>query len=191
MKISKSLSIKKAVYKIDAAVDLEKPVIIIEGNNITIDFKNAVLQGSNSKKNPDEFFGLAILIRNSKNVTVKNLSARGYKMALLVKNTEGLVLDNCDFSYNYRQRLNSTQEKEDISDWMSYHQNEKDEWLRYGAAIYLRNCNKAEIKNCKVTGGQNALMMTACNDGRIYNNDFSFNSGIGIGMYRSNGNNIL
>lgn len=191
MKISKSLSIKKAVYKIDAAVDLEKPVIIVEGNNIVLDFKNAVLQGSNSKKNPDEFFGLAILIRNSKNVTVKNLSARGYKIAILAKNTEGLVLDNCDFSYNYRQHLNSTQEKEDIADWMSYHQNEKDEWLRYGAAIYLRNCNKAEIKNCKVTGGQNALMMTACNDGRIYNNDFSFNSGIGIGMYRSNGNNIL
>ena len=104
---------------------------------------------------------------------------------------ENLTLDNCDFSYNYRQHLNSTQEKEDISDWMSYHQNEKDEWLRYGAAMYLRDCNFLTIKNCKVTGGQNALMMTECNDGMIYNNDFSFNSGIGIGMYRSSRNKIM
>jgi hypothetical protein len=104
---------------------------------------------------------------------------------LLARNVEKLILENCDFSYNYRQHLNSTQEKEDMSDWMSYHHNENDEWLRYGAAVYLRGCNYAEIKNCKVTGGQNALMMTECNYGLIYNNDFSFNSGIGIGMYKS------
>ena len=109
---------------------------------------------------------------------------------MLARNVEKLTLDNCDLSYNYRQHLNSTQEKEDISDWMSYHHNEKDEWLRYGAAIYLRNCNSAIITNCKVTGGQNALMMMECNNGKIYNNDFSFNSGIGIGMYRCNGNEV-
>ena len=94
------------------------------------------------------------------------------------------------FSYNYRQHLNSTQEKEDISDWLSHHQNEKDEWLRYGAAMYLRDCESTIIKNTKVTGGQNALMMTNCNKGKIYNNDFSFNSGFGIAMYRSSCNTI-
>ena len=119
------------------------------------------------------FSGSAIIIRNSKNVIIKNLKARDYKVALLARNVDRLILDNCDLSYNYRQHLNSTQEKEDVSDWMSYHHNEKDEWLRYGAAIYLRNCNFAIITNCKVTGGQNALMMMECNDGKIYNNDFS------------------
>ena len=191
MKITKSVKIRKATYKIDAIADLKQPVIVIEGKNIIIDFNNAILKGSNSKKLPDEFFGLAIIIRNSKNVTVKNLNAKGYKVALMVRNTESLLLENCDLSYNYRPKLNSTQEKEDISDWMSYHHNEKDEWLRYGAAIYLRSCNSFTIKNCKVTGGQNALMMTECNDGMIYNNDFSFNSGIGIGMYRSSRNNVM
>jgi len=33
-------------------------------------------------------------------------------------------------------------------------------------------------------------MMTNCNYGKIYNNDFSFNSGLGIGMYRSSYNTI-
>ena len=57
--------------------------------------------------------------------------------------------------------------------------------------MYLRGCNFVTIKNCKVTGGQNALMLMECNDGMIYNNDFSFNSGIGIGMYQSNRNSIM
>lgn len=191
MKITKSTKIKKGTYKIDASAISGSSVITITGNNITIDFNNALLRGSNRKINPDEFFGVGIVIKNSKNVTIKNLKASGYKVALMATNTEKLSLENCDLSYNYRQHLNSTQEKEDISDWMSYHQNEKDEWLRYGAAIYLRGCDFMTIENCKVTGGQNALMMMECNDGMIYNNDFSFNSGIGIGMYRSSRNSIM
>ncbi|MER3497240.1 MAG: hypothetical protein C4308_00690 [Chitinophagaceae bacterium] len=190
MKITRSTKIKKATYKLDAFTNWEKPVILIEGENITVDFNNAVLTGSNTKKNPDEFFGVAIIIQNSNRITIKNLKAKGYKVAILAKNVTSLTIDNCDLCYNYRQHLNSTQEKEDISDWMSYHHNENDEWLRYGAAIYLRDCNMAIISNNKVTGGQNALMMTNCNDGFIYNNDFSFNSGIGLGMYRCSYNEI-
>jgi parallel beta-helix repeat protein len=191
MKISKTTKIKKAVYPIAALPNKTTPVILIEGNNITIDFNNAELQGGGNKPTPDLYTGTALLVRNSKKVTIKNLKARGYKVALRVVNVEQLVVENCDFSYNYRPHLNSTQEKEDISDWMSYHHNEKDEWLRYGAAIYLDSCTAFTVRNCKVTGGQNALMMTACNNGWVYNNDFSFNSGVGIGMYRSSGNNIL
>ena len=189
MKITKSASFKKSNYFINAGK--EKPVILIEGNNIVIDFNNATLKGSNKTTRPDEFSGIAILVQNSGHVTIKNLKAKGYKVALLAKNVQSLTLENCDFSYNYRQHLNSTQEKEDISDWMSYHQNEKDEWLRYGAAIYLSGCDSSIIKNCKVTGGQNGLMMTNSNNGMIYNNDFSFNSGIGIGLYRSSNNRIM
>src|ERR1700741_991494 len=101
-KITKSVKIKKAVYKIDAPADTSKAVILIEGNNLIIDFNNADLRGSNKLKNPDGFFGVAVLVRNSKNVTIKNLKARGYKVALLARNVEKLTLDNCDLSYNYR-----------------------------------------------------------------------------------------
>src|SRR5688572_8269485 len=190
LKISKSIKIKKQTYKLDAPASMDGALIVIEGNNITVDFNNAVLKGSNLKKNPDDFFGVAVLIRPGNNITIKNLKARGYKVALMARGVSNLTIENCDFSYNYRQHLNSTQEKEDISDWLSHHQNEKDEWLRYGAAMYFRDCESTIIKNTKVTGGQNALMMTNCNKGKIYNNDFSFNSGLGIAMYRSSFNTI-
>ncbi len=191
IRITATTSFVKAVYRIDAAMDTSRPVMIVEGNDMVLDFEGVILKGSNSKKRPDEFFGVALLIRNSKRVTIRNLKASGYKVALKARNVEQLVLDNCDLGYNYRQHLNSTQEKEDMSDWMSYHRNENDEWLRYGAAIYLKDCDRFVVKNCAVTGGQNALMMMRCNNGKIYNNNFSFNSGIGIGMYRCTGNQVL
>ncbi|HYO22265.1 MAG TPA: right-handed parallel beta-helix repeat-containing protein, partial [Flavisolibacter sp.] len=191
MVLKKSMKIKKGTYALNGYDTLSKGAIVIEGNNITVDFNHAVLKGSNNKARPDEFYGVAVIIRGGKNITIKNLSAKGYKVAVLAHNVDGLRLENCDFSYNYRQHLNSTQEKEDIADWMSYHHNEADEWLRYGAAIYLRGCNNAVISSNKVTGGQNSLLMTECNLATIYNNDFSFNSGIGIGFYRSSNNRVL
>src|SRR5437868_4970126 len=71
LKITNPVVIKKGIYKIDGTDNLEKSIILIEGENITVDFKNAVLKGSNTKKNPAEFFGVAVLIQNSKNVTIK------------------------------------------------------------------------------------------------------------------------
>ena len=189
MILKKSTRFKKTQYLLPGNADTSHPLILIEGNNLVIDFAGAELKGDKTEM-PDQYKGVAIVIRNSKNITLRNLKARGYKVALKVINTEGLLLESCDFSYNYRPLLNSSQEKEDISDWMSYHQNEKDEWLRYGAAIYLKDCKQFTIRNCTVTGGQNALMMMRCNNGKIYNNNFSFNSGIGIGMYRCNSNEI-
>jgi parallel beta-helix repeat protein len=190
MVIRKSLRIKQTVYRLNASTDTSKPLIIIEGDNIVVDFNKSTISGSNDVTRPDQYYGVCILIRNSSNVTIKNLNARRFKIGIIARNVNLLRLENCDLSYNYRQHLNSTQEREDISDWMSYHHNEKDEWLRYGAAIYLRGCNSAIITNCHVTGGQNALMMMECNNGRIFNNDFSFNSGIGLGMYRCSHNEV-
>ena len=189
--ISKSTKIKKDTYHLDGYDSLNRSVVTIEGDNIIIDFGNAVLQGNSRKQTPDKYLGTAIIVKRGKNITIKNLTVKGFKVALLARNIDGLKIENCDFSYNYRQHLNSTQEKEDVSDWLSHHHNENDEWLRYGAAVYLRECKNFTVSNCKVTGGQNALMLMKCTNGAVYNNDFSFNSGVGIGLYKSSSNKIM
>ena len=89
--------------------------------------------------------GVGILIDGGSRVTLRNAVVRGYKVALLARNSPDLHVTRGDFSYNWKQRLYSGIEKESLVDWMSYHQNEKDEWLRYGAAIYLRGCDRAEV----------------------------------------------
>jgi parallel beta-helix repeat protein len=191
MIIRSSVKIIKANYKLNGSDSLNQSVIIIEGNNITVDFNGAELRGSTDKSFPNEFYGCAMIIKAGKNVIIKNANIRGFKVALMARGVENLTIQNCNFSYNYRQKLYSNRLREDVSDWMSYHHNEKDEWLRYGAGIYLRDCNKINVHDNVITGGQCGLMLTNCNDGLIYNNNFSFNSAIGIGMYRSSRNKIL
>lgn len=191
MVIRNSVTVNPRTYHLSAVADLKKPLLVIEGNNITVDFNKAVLQGSGDKSRPDEFYGLAILVKKgSKNITIRNARIHGYKVAILADSVENLTITHCNLSYNWRQHLQSNREREDISDWMSYHHNDKEEWLRYGAAIYLENCKAAVISDNIVTGGQCALMMTRCEKASVWDNDFSFNSGIGIGLYRSSNNNI-
>ncbi|RYG94703.1 MAG: right-handed parallel beta-helix repeat-containing protein, partial [Alphaproteobacteria bacterium] len=133
--------------------------------------------------------GVGILV-TGRNVTIKNASVHGYKVGLLARNAPGLRIVGGDFSDNWKQHLASTPEREDLSDWMSFHQNEKNEWLRYGAAIYLDGCDKFSITHTKTTGGQCGVMLNRSNRGIIAGCDLSFLSGVGIGLYRSSENNI-
>ncbi len=188
--ITQSVSLKQDSFRINGTDSLNQPVLTIEGENIIVDFNGAVLTGSNDKEWPNEFYGLGILIKG-KNITLKNAKVHGFKVAVMAQGVDSLNIIDCDFSYNYRQKLKSIREREDMSDWLSYHQNDKDEWLRYGMGIYMKNCDHAIVKNVHITGGQNGLMMMQCDSGLIYNNEINFNSGIGIGMYRSNRNRIM
>ena len=188
--VKKSIIVKKGTYYFPGSNPLT-PALTIEGDNITIDFNGAVLIGNKNVKEPDSFTGIGISIKKGTNIIIKNAIIKGYKVATLARNVDDLQIINCDFSYNYRQRLKSGRFKEDASDWQSYHHNDKDEWLRFGAGIYLADCKNAIIRNNIITNGQCGLMMTRCMNVQAYNNNFSFNSGIGIGMYQSNENYIL
>lgn len=191
MLITESVLIEPMEYAFNASESLDEPVLTIRGNDITVDFQGAILKGSNDRQWPDEFYGLAIRVADGSNITIKNLSVHGYKVAIMAENIDSFKLSDADLSYNYRQQLQSTREKEDLADWMSYHNNEQDEWLRYGAAIYMKYCDHAVLNNLRVTGGQNGIMMTHCNEGLFYNNTIHFNSGIGIGLYHSSRNRLM
>lgn len=195
MVISKSCRIKPKTYTLAAETDIKpgeayRPVITIAGDGIEVDFQQAELRSPLEPTRPDRFIGLAIEVKG-KNITIKNARIRGYKVALLAHHSPGLKVESSDFSYNYRPRLRSSREREDFSDWLSYHQNDRNEWLRYGAGIYLDSCPSATVRECRITGNQNALLMTRCDDGLFYNNNFSFNSGVGIGLYRSSRNRVM
>lgn len=189
MVIRQSVQVKKDIYLLNAPDSINQSLLVVEGDNITVDFSGAELRGSNNTSFPNQYYGLAILIKGN-NITLKNAVIRGYKIAIRAKGCQRLTVENCNLSYNYRQQLQSNWQGEDVSDWMSYHHNEYGEWLRYGAGLYLEDCNNARVYNNTITGGQCALMMVRCNEALVSGNDFSFNSGLGIGMYRSNRNKI-
>ena len=189
MVVTENTTFAPGEYRLDSA-SIEQPAITIRGDGITVDFSGVTLVGNDDPTQPDQFTGLAVKVEGN-NVTVKNLSARGYMVALLARDAKKLTISGGDLSYNWRQRMASTPWQEDLSDWMSYHHNEEDEWLRFGAAVYLRNCDEFLVTGLKVVGGQNGLMITDCDDGVAHSNLISFNSSLGIGMYRSSRNRIM
>lgn len=165
-------------------------VILITADDITVDFNGAELRGSKTTATPDEFAGWGIRI-TGKNVTLRNARVRGFKAGIYATAADGLVIEDCDVSNNYCQRLRSTPEAEDGSDWLWPHRNDDNEWLKnYGAGIYVEESKRITIRRNRSRAGQNGLCMRKVEDSQIYDNDFSFMSGWGIAMFRC-ANNVV
>ena len=189
--ITQSARIAPRVYRLSAPQSLDSAVITISGDDITVDFAGATMEGVPPDSNPDLARGVAIRVDGGRNVRIMNAHIRGYKVGILARHTRNLSLTDNDLGYNWKPRLYSVVEHESVIDWLSFHHNEKDEWLRYGAGAYLSDVEAGEIRGNTVTQGMNGLMLARTNGLRIWNNDFSFNSGVGIGLYRSSGNSIV
>ena len=167
-------------------------VIQINASNITVEFADgSVLRGSPADRPPDEYRGYGIRIDGQRGVTIRNARISGFWCGLWATDTDGLTLERIDASDNRRARLKSTPTAEDGSDWLSAHYNDHHEWLeRYGAAFYIERARDVTVRDCKVWHGQNALLLDRVSASKIYDNDFSFNSGWGIGLWRSS-NNVI
>ncbi len=191
MVISKSTRLTPGTYRLAASASMDSAVLTVRGDDITVDMRGVILEGAAPNGEPDQGRGVAIRVDGGRNVTVLGASARGYKVALLARGTRNLMLEGNDFSHNWKPRLFSLVEHESLADWLSYHKNEKDEWLRFGAGIYLADVRGGSITGNRVEQGMNGLLMVRTDSLAIRDNDFSFNSGLGIGLYRSSGNSIV
>jgi parallel beta-helix repeat protein len=96
-----------------------------------------------------------------------------------------------DVSYTWKPRLYSLIEHESLVDWLSFHHDDHGEWLRYGAGIYLDSVSGGDLRGNRTVQGMNGLLMAHSDHLRIRDNDFSFNSGLGIGLYRASDNVIV
>lgn len=187
VEITSSAVVSTGKYSVKDAND--NGILVIRGNDITVDFRGATLNGSPEGVDADKFSGWGIIIRG-KNITLKNAVVCGFKIGIYAESSSGVTLEGCDVSRNWRQHLHSTPEREAGEDWLFGHHNDENEWFRYGAGIYLDRCDNATVKNCRARNGQNGLCLVRCNEGAFYDNDFSFMSGWGLAMYRSSRNDI-
>ncbi|MES2124229.1 MAG: NosD domain-containing protein, partial [Gemmatimonadota bacterium] len=189
MVITQSARIRPGRYL--APVSDSNSAITIRGSNITVDLRGVELVGATERHNPEGFRGTAIRIDGGSRVTVQGARIRGYKVGIIARGVAQLRLLDNDLSDNWRPRLYSGIEKESLVDWLSYHHNEKDEWLRYGAAFYLADVTGGEVKGNTVRRGMNGLMLVRSTGIRVWNNDLSYNSGLGVGMYRASYDTLM
>jgi len=191
MVITQSTRILPRTYRLAAPASLDSAVITIRGDDVTVDFQGATLEGMAPETDPDRASGVAIRVQGGRNVRILNARIRGYRVGILARGTRGLALIDNDVSYTWKPRLFSLIEHESLVDWLSYHHNDNNEWLRYGAAIYLDDVAGGEIRNNVAVGGMNGLLLVRSKGITIRDNTFSFNSGLGVGLYRSTEDTII
>lgn len=165
-------------------------VIHVAADGVTLDFRGAMLNGAARGRTPDTFAGVGLRI-TGKNVTIRGLSVRGYKAGIHATGADGLTIEDCDLSGNFRQRLRSTPAAEDGGDWLWPHRNDNNEWLtNYGAGLYVEDAKNVTIRRVRAREGQNGIILDRVTDSKVYDNDCSFLSGWGLAMWRSSGNVI-
>src|SRR5437773_1885387 len=183
--ITHSVRVKSRTYR------LSGPPITIRGDSITVDFAGATLQGSDPEVDPDQRRETAIVIDGGHNIQILNARIQGYRFGILARGTERLTVRASDLSHSWKPRLFSLLEHESLVDWLSFHHNENNEWLRFGAAIYLQDVKGADVRNNSAMDGMNGLMLVRSTGVVVRDNNFSFNSGLGIGLYRSSEDTIV
>jgi nitrous oxidase accessory protein NosD len=188
--IDRSVRVRPGVYRLPSR-SLDSPALVVAADDIAIDLTGVTIEGGEPYAAPDTFTGLGIAIDGRRGVTIRGGTIRGYKVGVLARRSPGLHVTRGDLSYNWKPRLRSGIEQEDLSDWLSFHQNDRDEWLRYGAAIYLSESDDAEIDHVRVVQGMNGLMVTRSARLKVWNSVFSFLSGIGVGLYRTSDSTIM
>jgi parallel beta-helix repeat protein len=165
-------------------------VLHVAADGITVEFVGE-LRGSPPGTAPDAMAGVGVRV-TGKNVTLRGARVAGYRVALHAVEADGLVLEDCDVSGNFRQRLLSTKEEEANEDWLDPHHNDAREWFtKYGAGIYVERAQAVTVRRCRARQGQNGLVLDRCEGARVEDNDFCFLSGWGIALWRSSRNALL
>lgn len=191
MVITRSVRIAPGTYRLPAPAALDSALVVVRGDGITVDLRGVRIEGTPLDADPDEAQGVAVRIDGGRDVTVRGATIRGYRIAVLARGTRRLQLVDNDLSYNWKPRLFSLVGHESLLDWLSFHQNEKREWMRFGAAIYLEDVTGGTIRGNRAEQGMNGLLMTRTDSLLIHDNTFAFNSGLGIGMYRASWNRLV
>lgn len=191
MTITSSVRIRPGTYRFPANASLDSALVIVRGEGITVDMRGVRLEGTALDAAPDEGQGVAVRVDGGRDVHILGATIRGYRIAVLARGTRGFSLSDNDLSHNWKPRLFSLVGHESLVDWLSYHRNEQREWMRFGAAIYLEDVTGGEIAGNRAEQGMNALLMTRTDSVTVRDNVFAFNSGLGIGMYRSSRNVIV
>ena len=170
--------------------DEQDGIVQIVGDDITVTFTRTPLLGAPAGASPDTLRGIGVRVRG-KRVTLRGLQAAGLRCAVWASDADGLVIEGCDFSRGFAQRLHSTPRAENAQDWLWPHENDGNEWLsNYGAALYVESSLDVTLRQNRARSMQNGICIRRVDGARIYDNDMSFLSGWGLALYRSSGNTI-
>lgn len=188
-KITSSCVIRIAPGTVIADPD-NNGVIQIDADDVTVKFEDgSELRGAAPDTAWDTLTGVGVRIDGHKGVKLRGARVHGFKVGVFASGTPGFQVLGLDASDNFRQRLKSTPQGEDGSDWLYPQHNDNHEWMKnYGAALYIERADNVVIREVVVRRGQNGIVIDRVNHSQFYDNDCAFLSGWGLAMWRSSDN---
>lgn len=159
-----------------------KGAVVIEADDVVVDFQGAVLSpGGEVRDRLDQLEGYGIVIRDRRNVTLRNAVVRGFRFNVFVLGGDNICIENCDLSFSRGHRIGSAGVP--IDQWVVI-RNLRD-WRSYGAGLWLEDTVHAVVRGCRAGGAQNGIVLARCRHSLVTENDLAFNSGWGIALWES------
>jgi len=185
MEITESVKIAPGVYRV---VDADNNgVLHIKGDNIIVDFQGATLTALGpDQADLSKAEGIGVAVSDARNATLANANVHGYLFNVKGFKAPGLKVAGCDVSRSRAQRIAAGGQP--LSIWL--HLRSLEAWRGDGAGLWLERCDGATVRGCRSNGAQNGLLLVDSAECTVTENDFSFNSGFGVGLWSSARNTV-
>lgn len=167
--ISHSVEFTNDEYQLLTTDDSNNAIITIEGDSIDVNFNHLTLIGTEDLTTPNQFDGIAIHVKNSQYISIRNLNVSGYKVAVKVDKVSNLTIDSCNFSFNYREASTSKGKV-------------KNEQI---TALVINNSDNIHIKNTNISNNYNGVLLHNSKNYQFENNQIQFNANTGVSIEKS------
>lgn len=151
---------------------LRDQTIVIAADGITLDGNDTTLVGPGVANDPKSFQGTAIVLQGCRGVTLKNIKAKGFAVALSMSDCDDCRVEECDFSGNYHDPKHG---------W--------GDGRREGGLI-LSNVRRCQFRKNVARDNWNGCDLYRCNENHFLNNDFSHCSNVCLKLVESRGNQV-
>ena len=149
-----------------------KEALVIGADGIVIDGNGAVLEGPGRAGDKRSFTGVGLLLEGRRNVTLRNLTVRGFEIGLAARDCRNLTVENCDFSDNYHDPEHG---------WGDGERN---------GGIILTRVSESSFRENRANRVWNGIDLFECDDNLIEKNDFSHCSNVCLKLWKSCRNQV-
>ncbi len=165
----------------------EHGVFIVVSSNTRLDLTGVTIQSGDTVQ--QAFVGAAVTSQGVNNVTITGGVISGYRYAIRLSGGRGHYVRDVDASGSRAQRLLSTPETFNPTDWLDIFR--PDTFEKYGGGVYLKDTEDATVTGVVAHRAQNGILLFNVRRAYIADNDVSGNSGWGISLWRSAHNTIV
>jgi parallel beta-helix repeat protein len=171
-----------------APAPADRALFLIENRRgVEIDLAGVHLLGAAPGSDPDRARGIALEIRGCEQVVVRGGRLSGYRIGVLVRDSREVRIEGLEVESGYAPRLASGPRRPEETDRLELALGSAEAWLEGGAAIAVVDSSAVRIRGARARRAQSGVLLLGSIDCEVSDGDFSYLSGWGIALWRSDG----